>query len=117
MVSPSRLKPSWRPDRLRPLVEPQSPAPSRFANVVAGLEVDCGRIRIKADPDRFAAGGQRLKLVAQHPTHHQDPAIALAEMLLRMNGDRALANLRLIVAGKLPVLFLGHVPPEFAVEF
>src|SRR4051794_6611129 len=38
-------------------------------------------------------------------------------MLLGMDGDFALADLRLVVTGKLLVLTLVHVPPELAVEF
>ena len=61
--------------------------------------------------------GQRLELVAQHPPHHQDAAVALAEMFFGMQRHRPLADLRLVIPGKLLVLLLGHVPPEFAVEF
>src|SRR5262249_24897600 len=89
---------------------------SGFANVIAGLEGYRGRVFVERNSDGVATCGKRLELIAQHPPDHQNAAVALAKMLLRMNGDRTLANLRLIVAGKALVFLLGHVPPEFAVE-
>ncbi|MEY9384256.1 hypothetical protein ABIF93_002513 [Bradyrhizobium japonicum] len=58
----------------------------------------------------------RLQLLAQHAPDHQDAAVALAEMLLGVDGLRALADLGVVIAGELLVLGFRHVPPEFAVE-
>ena len=92
-------------------------AGSRLANEISGLEFDRRRGLIERDADRIAPCGERLELIAQHPPDHQDAAVALAEMLFRMQRHRPLADLRLVIAGELLVLLLGHVPPELAVEF
>src|SRR5437667_422692 len=90
------------------------PAPSRFADVVAGFECDRRGIRVEADADRIAAGGERIQLILQHAADHHDSAVALGEMFLRMGGDRALPDLGLVVARMALVLLLAHVPPELA---
>src|SRR5690242_1740630 len=89
---------------------------SRLADVVAGLEHDRRGVRIEGDPDRIAPGGERIELVLQHAADHHDAAVALREMLFGVDRDRALPDLRLVVAGMALVLLLGHVPPELAVE-
>src|SRR4051812_32706951 len=100
-----------RGERCRP-----SAPPSGFAGVIAGFERDGGCIRIEAHADRIAAGSECIELVLQHAADHHDAAVAPPEMLLRMGGDGALPDLRLVVAGMTLVLLLAHLPPELAVE-
>src|SRR2546430_12297151 len=92
-------------------------AGSRLANEIPRLELNRRRVFLERDADRIAAGGHSFELIAQHPPDHQDAAVALAKVLFRMQRYRALADLRLVIAGELLVLLLGHVPPEFSVEF
>src|SRR5215468_7037422 len=89
---------------------------SCLANVIPRLEPDRRRILIKRDADRIAPRGKRLKLIGKHPPDHQDAAVALAEMFLRMDGHRPLAHLCLVIPREALVFFLGHVPPGLSVE-
>src|SRR5262245_4948325 len=88
-----------------------------LAHVVSRLELDWLRAGIEADAGRILARFEKIELLAQHSPHHQHAAVALAEMLFRVQRDRTLANLRFVIAGISSVLLLGHVPPELAVEF
>src|SRR4029079_11319147 len=92
-------------------------AGSRFADEIPRFEFNRRRVFLKRYADRIAARCQGLELLAQHPPDHQDAAIALAEMLFRMQRHGALADLGLVVTGELLVLLFGNVPPELAVEF
>src|SRR5947208_8416933 len=90
---------------------------SRLANEIPGFEFHRACVGIKGYADRVAACSYRIELIGQHAPEHQDAAVALTEMLLGMQSDRALAGLRLVIARELLVLGLAHVPPELAVEF
>src|SRR5689334_9154642 len=87
-----------------------------LANEIPGFEHDGRGVRVERDSDRVAPGGERLELITQHPPHHQDASVTLAEMFLRVDRHRTLADLRLIIAGEALMLLLGHVAPELAVE-
>src|SRR5258708_2806025 len=112
MPQPAARYPPWSP-------------PNRFltsrasglANEIPPFEFDRLPAGVERYSDRIAAGFERIELFGQHPPHHQDAAVALAKMLLGMHGHLALTDLCLEVAGEALVLLLGHVPPEFSVEF
>jgi len=90
---------------------------SHLADIIPGFEFDRRRVLVERDPDRIVAFAQGIQLVAQDPPDHQDAPVALAEMLLGMQRDRALADLGLVISRELLVFLLGHVPPELAIEF
>ena len=50
------------------------------------------------DAGRILAGGDAAQLLAQEPAQQGDAAVAGAQVLGRMRGDRALAHLRFVVA-------------------
>src|SRR4029078_6021064 len=83
---------------------------------VPRLEGDGWRVGVEADPDRIAARGERVELLAQHAAHPGHAPIARYQMLLGMARDRPLPDLRLVVPGKALVLLVGELLPELAVE-
>src|SRR5688500_4041612 len=89
-------------------VATRAAARSSVANVVAGLEHPRRRGRVEAHPDRVAPGRERVELILQHAADHHDAAVALREVLLRVDRDRALPDLRLVVARMALVLLLDR---------
>ena len=82
-------------------------APLRLANEIPRFELDRRRLGIEGDADGVTAFGQRFELIPEHPADHHDAAVALAKMLLGMNGHGALADLGFVVARELLVLGLA----------
>ena len=58
----------------------------------------------------------RRQLLAQEAAQQRHAAVAGAQMLGRMGGDRALADLGFVVAGEVAMLGLAQLPPELAVH-
>jgi hypothetical protein len=57
-----------------------------------------------------------VELATQLGAYHRDAPIARGQILLGVQGDRALADHGLPVPGELAVLFLGELPPVLAVH-
>src|SRR5690242_20923030 len=83
---------------------------------VPRLEGDGWRVGVEADPDRIAAGGERVELLAQHAAHQGHAPIARYQVLFGVARDRPLADLRLVVPREASVLLVGELLPELAAE-
>ena len=75
-----------------------------------------GAVGIEADADRIAARRDGVDLALQQAPQHHDALVAGREVLVGMEGDRPLPDLRLPVARELLVLLLRQVGPELAVD-
>src|SRR4029077_9557869 len=64
---------------------------------VAGFENDRRRRCIEADAERILAAAHGIDLAVQQATQQQDALVAGGEMLVGMEGDGALSDLRLPV--------------------
>jgi hypothetical protein len=70
----------------------------------------------RATPLGSSPRAQRGQLLAQEAAQQRHAAVAGAQVLGRMGGDRPLAHLRLVVAGEVAVFGLAQLPPELAVH-
>src|SRR5262249_19858326 len=83
---------------------------------VAGLDLDEGAVRLEDHAERVAPGPDGLDLLAEQAAEHHHAAVAGREALLRVQRDRALSYLRLVVVGHPLVLFFGQLGPPLADE-
>ena len=70
----------------------------------------------KLTPAGSTARCDRIELALQQAAQHHDPLVAGRQMLVGMQGDRALPDLRLPVARELLMFFRREVRPELAVH-
>src|SRR5262245_7158993 len=87
---------------------------ARLQHLLAGLEADVGILLAEGHARGVAALGDGLQLLLEESAQARHAAVAAREVLVGMQRDRALAGLRLVVAGIFLVLFFREVPPELA---
>src|SRR6202158_3492471 len=83
---------------------------------VPRLEDDGWRVGVEAHADRVVTRREGVELLAQDAPHEGHAPIARHQVLFRMERDRALADLGLVVAREAAMLLLGQLLPELAVE-
>src|SRR5262245_36013706 len=83
---------------------------------VTGLEIDHCLVFLEGDAHGVATRGHRVELALEQAAQHDDAGVRGCEVLLVVQRDRSLAHHGLVVAGESPMLLLGQLLPQLAIE-